>query len=99
MGSYKSGELGSREALVEEELEKAVVVGARAKSWRHEAVWGSGAAVGTANYCLDFRATRTCNYCNAVRDSLARVANVICAVKAYLEANWIKSAAPTVEPN
>jgi hypothetical protein len=99
VGSYESGKLSGGEALVEEELEKAVVVGALTESWRHGVVWGCGAAVGAANNCFDFRATRTCNDCNAVRDLLARVTAVICIVKTYLEANWIKSAAPTEEPN
>jgi hypothetical protein len=96
VGSYESGKLSGGEALVEEELEKAVVVGALTESWRHGVVWGCGAAVGTANNCFD---TRACNDCNAVKDLLARVTAVMCVEKTYLEANWIKSAAPTEEPN
>ena len=100
MGADKGGKLGGRESLVQEELEKAVMVGTLAESWRHGVVWGCGAAVSAADDRLDFRATRACNDRNTMGASLAEVMEACTlSLTTHLEANWIKSAAPTVEPN
>jgi hypothetical protein len=80
VGSYESGELSGREALVEEQLEKAVVIGSLAESWRHGIVRSRGTAVGAADDGLDFWTTGTCNDCNAVGVSSARVTAVLRAV-------------------
>jgi hypothetical protein len=67
----ESGELGGSEALVNEELEEAVVVGTGAEAWRHGVCRCCSTAVDATDDSLDLRATGTCDDCDAVGKMLA----------------------------
>ena len=77
------------------------MVGAWTKAGWHAILRGSCGAVGAPDDGLDFGTTRACDDC----DALGTIVSAEVVVKrslpgyTYLEANWIKSAAPTVEPN